>query len=300
VRDRLNAASAAGDHDAVVRFVRLHKPLGVQADGLAWFAAYLRKLVADRAVEAYNVLLEAQNRSGADFVTALTDLFRDIGGALDANRAVVADTYGAAAVLDLALDLHAECDAHGARILQRYCEPRRLGQLVGEVVAAAAPDKTKKGDAGGDGASAGALPTPQLVEEYLEEVLILYQRCEEYNAYLLAAMAAAVAPDPLGAAREQAVRSGEFGVLVRRELVANYINLVRWKRERKRERKIVKGRSVGVWGCVLGGRALPPAGVPTKARGQALAAPLPPEPRPLFFVSVSRRARAHGARTRCA
>lgn len=221
VRDRLDAASRAGDHEAVVRFVRLHKPLGVQADGLAWFAAYLRKLVADRAVEAYNVLLEAQNRSGADFVTALTDLFRDIGGALDANRAVVAETYGPAAVLDLARALHEECDAHGARILQRYCEHRRLRQLVAAAVAAASPEKARAADE-----PAPPRADPRQVEEYLEEVLVLYQRCEEYNAYLLAAMAAAVAPDPLGAAREQAVRSGEFNVTVR-ELVSNYINLVR-------------------------------------------------------------------------
>ena len=221
VRDRLETASHAGDHEGVVRFVRLHKPLGVQADGLAWFATYLRKLVADRAVEAYNVLLEAQNRSGADFVTALTDLFCDIGGALDANRSVVADTYGALAVLDLARALHEECDAHGARILQRYCEHRRLRQLVAAAVAAASPDKARPADA--DPAAARA--DPRQVEEYLEEVLVLYQRCEEYNAYLLAAMTAAVAPDPLGTAREQAVRSGEFNVTVR-ELVSNYINLV--------------------------------------------------------------------------
>ena len=224
MHDRLAVAAAADDHDAVVRFVRLHKPLGVQADGLAWFAAYLRKLVADRAAEAYNVLLEGGARGGADFVTALTDLFRDIGGALDANRSVVVDTYGAPAVLELSQGLHEECDTHGARVLQRYCEHRRLRQLVDAAVAAASPDKARA-----EPAAPVAPADPRQVEEYLEEVLILYQRCEEYNQYLLTAMAAAVAPDPLGAAREQALRSGDFNVTVR-ELVSHYINLVRKKK----------------------------------------------------------------------
>ena len=151
-------------------------------------------------------------------MTALTDLFRDVGGALDANRAVVADAYGPAAGLDLARALHEEVDDHGARILKRYCEHRRLDALVAAAVAAASPDKNHP-------ATPGPPADPRAVEEYLEEVLVLYQRCEEYNQYLLAAMADAVAPDPLGPTREHAFRSGDFNVTVR-ELVSHYINLV--------------------------------------------------------------------------
>ena len=64
------------------------------------------------------------------------------------------------------------------------------------------------------------------VEGYLEELLLLCQRSEEYAQFVLGAMAAAVAPAVLGAARENAFRSGPFNLLVR-ELVAYYINLVR-------------------------------------------------------------------------
>ena len=64
------------------------------------------------------------------------------------------------------------------------------------------------------------------VEGYLEELLLLCQRSEEYAQYVLGAMAGAVAPAALGAARENAFRSGPFNLLVR-ELIAYYINLAR-------------------------------------------------------------------------
>ena len=64
------------------------------------------------------------------------------------------------------------------------------------------------------------------MEEYLDEVLILYQRSEEYNQYVLAVMADAVSPKALGTAHEAAFRSGAFHVAVR-ELVTYCINLAR-------------------------------------------------------------------------
>lgn len=44
------------------------------------------------------------------------------------------------------------------------------------------------------------------VEGYLEEMLLLVQRAEEYNQFMLAKMGDAVAPAPLSAARHSAFR----------------------------------------------------------------------------------------------
>ena len=44
------------------------------------------------------------------------------------------------------------------------------------------------------------------VEGYLEEMLLLCQRSEEYNQFVLGKMANAVAPLTLGASRENAFR----------------------------------------------------------------------------------------------
>ncbi len=57
-------------------------------------------------------------------------------------------------------------------------------------------------------------------------MLMLCQRSEEYNHFMLERMAAACAPKLLGANRENAFRSGQFNVVVR-ELIAYYINMVR-------------------------------------------------------------------------
>jgi hypothetical protein len=180
--------------------------------------------VADRASDAYTTLLEDAGRAGgAAFVDALTGLFKDIASALDANCGLVADTFGRAAILDVALALHEECDVHGARILQRYAQHRGLATLVQQTNLVQSPAKN---GGGADGAAAPAAPVdPRQVEAYLEEILVLYQRSEEYNTYLLACMANAVAPEPLGGSRENAFRSGQFNITVR-ELVSSYINLV--------------------------------------------------------------------------
>ena len=170
VHDRLEVAARAGDHPGVVRFLRLHKPLGLKArkvqktrvldrqppappppptsfppthqdEGMEWFVTYLRKLVASRASETYTMLLEAPNPTGADFVDALTELFKDIAAALDQNAVPVADTFDRAAVLDLATALHEECDSHGARLLQRYVQHRGLARLAQQATAVHSPAK---------------------------------------------------------------------------------------------------------------------------------------------------------------
>ena len=64
------------------------------------------------------------------------------------------------------------------------------------------------------------------LEEILEEMLVLCQRAEEYNQFILEKAADAVGPSfLLPAAYENALRSGSFNTAVR-ELISYYINLV--------------------------------------------------------------------------
>ena len=196
---------------------------------------------------------------GDDFVQALTSLFRDIGSALDANRDAVVETFGQTAMLDVATALHAECDIFGARVLRAYCQHRRLGALMQQTNALQSPEKGLGSSAATSmtaAATAAAAVDPRQVEEYLDEVLVLAQLCDEYNQYVLAAMSEATAPESLGAARENSFRSGAFNQTVR-ELVSYYIQMVRRKdlvvflgegererreraaRERRKERRAV-------------------------------------------------------------
>lgn len=76
------------------------------------------------------------------------------------------------------------------------------------------------------------------IEGYLEEMLVLCQRSEEYNQFMLAKLTCAAAgsgsPKADTASLENSFRSGQFNVTVR-ELIAYYINLVRcpnaWNRD---------------------------------------------------------------------
>lgn len=165
---------------------------------------------------------------GDDFVQALTGLFRDIGSALDANRNAVVETFGPTAMLDVATALQAECDTYGARVLRAYCQHRRLGALMQQTNALQSPEKGLGSSAATSttaAATAAAAVDPRQVEEYLDEVLVLAQLCDEYNQYVLAAMSEAMAPESLGAARENSFRSGAFNQTVR-ELVSYYIQMV--------------------------------------------------------------------------
>lgn len=182
----------------------------------------------------YNTQTVADVR-GDDFVSALTSLFRDIGSALDANRDAVVETFGQLAMLDVAAALHAECDVYGARVLRAYSQHRRLGALMQQTNALQSPDKSLNASlatstTAAATAAAGAVD-PRQVEQYLDEVLVLAQLCDEYNQYVLAAMAEATAPEPLGAARENAFRSGMFNQTVR-ELLSYYIQMEEYYMDR--------------------------------------------------------------------
>lgn len=171
---------------------------------------------------------------GDDFVSALTSLFRDIGSALDANRDAVVDTFGQLAMLDVAAALHAECDVYGARVLRAYSQHRRLGALMQQTNALQSPEKSLTSSLASSttaAATAAAAVDPRQVEQYLDEVLVLAQLCDEYNQYVLAAMAEATAPEPLGAARENTFRSGMFNQTVR-ELLSYYIQMEEYYMDR--------------------------------------------------------------------
>lgn len=129
-----------------------------------------------------------------------------------------------------------QCDAAGAKILQRYSSVRQLARLLqsihqdkgGAVLPEAATSSPRE--------VSSAVNTPLhrqqklaradppctyvssswptywcstggvQVEGYLEEMLLLAQRAEEYNQFMLAKMTEALAPAPLPAARHNDFR----------------------------------------------------------------------------------------------
>lgn len=87
------------------------------------------------------------------------------------------------------------------------------------------------------------------MEGFLEELLLLCQRSEEYCQYLLARMGEVAAPAPLPAARETALRGGAFSSAVR-ELLSYYLSL----EEYYMEESVAKVGRRGGAACGMGER----------------------------------------------
>ena len=216
VRTRFAAAAAAGDHAGVLRFVRLYPPLGLAHEGLGAFCAYLRGRVAQRARAEYEALADclrsppgAALPSAPTFGSTLTNLFKDIAEAVEENEPLLASgDFGAGAVQRCVTELHAECDGRGAQILRRFMEHRQVARLGAAVARRGQPGE--------------AAPDPREVESYLEEMLLLCQRSEEYNAFMLAQLRAAAGG--LSPAAANSFKTGHFNRAVH-EMTAQYIGL---------------------------------------------------------------------------
>ncbi|KAK9830013.1 hypothetical protein WJX72_009198 [[Myrmecia] bisecta] len=231
VRRKLADATQKNDHVAVIRFTRLFRPLRLQEEGLKVFTSYLRQLIAARAKDDYSHLVETTGGHEPDFVGTLTDLFKDIAVAVEENEEFLHEAFGADAILDVILGLQQECDAQGTRIVQRFISYRRLPQTMKEISNVSAAKRM-------EGSADGMAPVDsRKVEGCLEEMLLVCQRSEEYNQFMLAKMSGAVAPKALGASRENTFRSGQFNVVVR-ELIAYYINMEEFYLEQNVEKAV--------------------------------------------------------------
>lgn len=180
IRRRFAAAVEISDPHAVERFAKLFAPLGLQEEGLRAYLGYLRRVVGARARDEYTALVEALEEGGApDFVGALMSLFRDVALAVEHNQELLRGLHGEDAVVAAVRELQQECDERGAAVLARYVEHRKLAKLARDVAAH---------KAAAAGPLAGEGPNPREVEVYLEEMLVISKRNEEYAHFMLAKM----------------------------------------------------------------------------------------------------------------
>mmetsp|Transcript_26 Transcript_26/g.78 ORF Transcript_26/g.78 Transcript_26/m.78 type:complete len:746 (+) Transcript_26:194-2431(+) len=222
VRMRFKEAVKARDHAAVVRFTKLFVPLSLHKEGLSAFTGYLCQLIASRATEDYSSLADTvgENVSAADFVGVLTNLFKDIAIAVEENEALLQESFDTEGVLFTIQQLQNECDNTGSKILRRYLEHRQLQRLVREISGSkrsAEPNLTSP--------DRKAAVDPRQVELFLGEIVMLSQRSEEYNQFMLAKLREAAGNDVVGASsRESTFRGGQFNCTVR-EVIGYYITM---------------------------------------------------------------------------
>jgi conserved oligomeric Golgi complex subunit 4 len=230
IKTKGKEASAARDHAAVARFARLHAPLRLQQEGVELLVSYLRTLIADRAKADYAELVDGETSSvggSPEYLGALTNLFKDVAAAISEHAEDVKESFGPDLALAALYGMHAETDIHGTRLLQRYMDHRKLQRLCSQIATQRrdGPGISNIRTGGGTASlSSTNIVEPRQIEPFLDEILLLCGRSEEYTQYLLSAMVGASAPAPLPPARETALRGGGFHTTVR-ELGSYYLSL---------------------------------------------------------------------------
>ncbi|XP_009778340.1 conserved oligomeric Golgi complex subunit 4 [Nicotiana sylvestris] len=221
VRRRLAAAVDQRDHSTVLRFIRLYPPLGLEEEGLQVYVAYLKKVIAMRSRLEYEQLVEMmsdQQGSGQNqlnFVSCLTNLFKDIVLAIEENDETLRSLCGEDGIVYATCELQEECDSRGSTIIKKYMEYRKLAKVTSEINSY----KSNLLSVGVEG------PDPREIEVYLEEILSLTQLGEDYTGYMISKIRGLNSVDPeLGPRATKTFRSGNFSKVVQ-DITGYYVIL---------------------------------------------------------------------------
>ncbi|XP_014499059.1 conserved oligomeric Golgi complex subunit 4-like [Vigna radiata var. radiata] len=217
VRKKLSAAVDQRDHPAILRFIRLFTPLGVEEEGLQVYVGYLKKVIAMRSRMEFEQLVETMDQRNVNFVGCLTNLFKDIVLAIEENSEILSGLCGEDGIVYAICELQEECDSRGSAILNKYMEYRKLAKLSSEINA----HNTSLLAVGGGPEG----PDPREVELYLEEILSLMQLGEDYTEFMISKIKGLTSIDPeLLPRATKAFRSGSFSK-VAQDLTGFYVIL---------------------------------------------------------------------------
>lgn len=221
VRRKLTAAVDQRDHSTVLRFIRLYPPLALEEEGLQVYVAYLKKVIAMRSRLEYEQLVEmmsdqqGSSQNQLNFVSCLTNLFKDIVLAIEENEETLRSLCGEDGIVYAICELQEECDSRGSTILKKYMEYRKLAKVTSEI-------NSYKSDLLSVGIEG---PDPRDIEVYLEEILSLTQLGEDYTGYMISKIRGLSSVDPeLGPRATKAFRSGNFSKVVQ-DITGYYVIL---------------------------------------------------------------------------
>lgn len=219
VRKKLSAAVDQRDHPAILRFIRLYTPLGLEEEGLQVYVGYLKRVIGMRSRLEFEQLVELMeqakegnnninmNQNQINFVGCLTNLFKDIVVAVEENYEILKSLCGEDGIVYAICELQEECDSRGSVILKKYMDYRRLARLSSEINAQnnnlLAVGGTPEG------------PDPREIELYLEEILSLMQLGEDYTEFMISKIKGLTSIDAeLVPRATKAFRSGNFSKFV--------------------------------------------------------------------------------------
>eukprot|EP00963_Diacronema_lutheri_P014079 scaffold2858_cov659-Pavlova_lutheri.AAC.50 len=217
VREKFKEAANNNNHTEAFRFGKLYPLLGIRDEGLQAVTSYVRSVVSGRARTQFEALSDELGNAGnerqkADFVGVLTAHFKDIGAAISENEPMLIGSFGNEALLSFVAAMHEECDVRGTAVIKRFCEHNSIEKLVKDT-----------GSRSSMHAQTGDVD-PREVESYLQEILLLCERSEEYLSFILAKIGSASPGQVISPKEAGRVRGGAFSVAVK-ELISYYIAL---------------------------------------------------------------------------
>ncbi|XP_044494832.1 conserved oligomeric Golgi complex subunit 4-like isoform X1 [Mangifera indica] len=218
VKKRVLVAVDQRDHGTILSFIKLYSPLGIEEEGLQVYVGYLKKVIGMRSKMEYDNLVElieqSQDETKVDFVSCLTNLFKDIVLAIEENDGILSGLCGEDGIVYAVCELQEECDSRGGMILKKYMECRKLAKLASEINAQNMNLLTV-------GVTEG--PDPREVELYLEEILSLMQLGEDYTGFMVSKIKSLSSVDPeLVPRATKAFRSGSFNKVLQ-EITGFYV-----------------------------------------------------------------------------
>ncbi|CAK9184216.1 unnamed protein product, partial [Ilex paraguariensis] len=216
VRKRLSAAVDQRDHPAILRFIRLYSPLGLEEEGLQVYISYLKKVISMRSRLEFEQLVESMEQQQSSAAATNQNQFKDIVLAIEENNEILrSNLCGEDGIVYAICELQNECDSRGSLILKKYMEYRKLAKLTSEI-------NTYKSNLLSVGVQG---PDPREIELYLEEILQLTQLGEDYTDYMVSKIRGLSSVDPeLLPRATRAFRSGNFSKVVQ-EITGYYVIL---------------------------------------------------------------------------
>ncbi|KAL6057907.1 Golgi transport complex subunit 4 [Balamuthia mandrillaris] len=214
VKSKLEEAIRAEDQPTIMRFCKLHSPLGLKEEGLLQYAHYLRRLISREAEHIMKHLKRPGKDAGGssfsfastisgeerelNYGEALMHLFEFIAHIVDELQPIVEANFGGDILEDsgdtpmllLIKQLQLQCDVHATKIIDAFIQDSNLLTILNKLPKRGAmPRVSSRTSLMGSGVSgketaATKKPDPRDLAEILDTIAVLSQRTELYDRFI--------------------------------------------------------------------------------------------------------------------
>jgi len=184
--DKITELSEAGETDGVLEYARLLPKVSMAQDAVSYLSSYIRSSVSSAAKEQYDILIQSLSSahdhghlqrqqsgesSSSPFIACLGASLAAAIEAIEYCESFVHEHFGASSLLSILVDVQHEVDSRVSQVVRKYQDHHSMQRISREISAAS------------EGAEEG--PDPRRIERYLQDILGISQKSEEYMLAML-------------------------------------------------------------------------------------------------------------------